>query len=146
MWHPESGTKLILEDPQGRILACLRDNDPTIPYPGKWDLPGGGVEPHETLLECGHRELFEEFGLQDVPLAMLDQIESRCTPGKIMGRAWGRLTAVQVGSIAFGPEGQRYDFFSVPEIAELDFVPQLQEYVLTLHGLANRVKLLERTA
>lgn len=147
MWHPETGTKIVLEhEAQGRILVCQRDDDPSIPYPGMWDLPGGGAEPGESLLDCAYRELTEEFGLTDVNLVLLDAIPSQQKAGKVLGRAYGRLTARHVGSIVFGPEGQGYGFFTPAEIADMDFVPQLQEYVLALYGIHNRVRTLEQSA
>ncbi len=147
MWHPESGTKIVLEyQDQGRILACLRDNDPNIPYPGKWDLPGGGVEQGETLLDCAYRELYEEFGLDDVPLTLLDVVASTVTEGKLLGRAYGELTARHVGRIVFGPEGQEYGFFTIDELTRMDFVPQLRTYAIATLGMANRVNKLEQMA
>ena len=47
-----------------RILTYKRDNIPTIPFPGLWDLPGGGREGGEGPLDCALRELEEEFALQ----------------------------------------------------------------------------------
>src|SRR5579859_1044402 len=29
-----------------------------------WQLPGGGLEPNESLAECGEREVYEETGIQ----------------------------------------------------------------------------------
>jgi len=43
----------------GRYLYLLR-NDPK--HPGTWGLPGGKVEPGETLLGCMERECVEELG------------------------------------------------------------------------------------
>ena len=36
----------------------------THPEPNCWDLPGGGLEPQETLIEGLRREVAEETGLQ----------------------------------------------------------------------------------
>lgn len=146
MWHPGSGTKILLEDPQRRLLCCLRDNNPEIPFPDLWDFPGGGQDPGETLLECGVRELGEEFGLWGVSLRMIEEIPSQVTEGVVLGRAHGRLTSAQVGRIVFGSEGQRFGFYYPTEIASLPFVPQLQEYALAIYGVTNRVQALERSA
>ncbi len=37
----------------------------TLPEPNCWDLPGGGLEPHEPLLDGLRREVQEETGLTD---------------------------------------------------------------------------------
>lgn len=41
------------------------------PFLGKWALPGGFAQVHETLEETARRELAEEAGLQDVYLEQL---------------------------------------------------------------------------
>ena len=45
------------------VLLLLRDDNPAIPYPGMWDIPGGHVEPGETPFACIIREMKEEIGL-----------------------------------------------------------------------------------
>ncbi len=44
---------------QGRLLLL----EPVKPGDG-WRLPGGGLEPDESLAECGEREVLEETGIQ----------------------------------------------------------------------------------
>lgn len=46
----------------GKLLVVRRVADDW--HGGKYELPGGGVEPGETFAECVVRELFEETGLR----------------------------------------------------------------------------------
>ncbi len=47
---------------QDKILLQLRDNIPTIIYPGCWAMFGGHLEPNENPDETILRELAEEIG------------------------------------------------------------------------------------
>lgn len=49
----------ILSD--GRVLACERSDPPEVA--GKWEFPGGKVEPGETEVEALIRECEEELGV-----------------------------------------------------------------------------------
>lgn len=61
---------MLLREP--RVLLCRRRKDRSW-YAGVWDLPGGHVEPCESLQEALVRELFEELGV--VVLTALPQAE-----------------------------------------------------------------------
>jgi 8-oxo-dGTP diphosphatase len=61
---------------EGRVLACARSNPPE--FAGRWEFPGGKVEPGESDIEALVRECQEELGVEvivgdrvgsDVPLA-----------------------------------------------------------------------------
>ena len=41
----------------GDVLTYLRDDRPELPFPGCWDLPGGGREGEESAEACVLREL-----------------------------------------------------------------------------------------
>ena len=46
----------------GTVLVCQRP--PGGHHPGKWEFPGGKVEPGETLEDGMRRELLEELGIE----------------------------------------------------------------------------------
>ena len=49
---------------EGKFLMQLRDNIPTILYPGLWGLFGGHIEVGETPEIAVEREIIEEIGYQ----------------------------------------------------------------------------------
>lgn len=129
MWDGSdfSGTKIALLHGKDTV-AYLRDEKPGIPFPGLWDLPGGGRENGESPVECGLREVEEEFGL------LLD-------PGDVLlierhhSRAGGLDTyfcAMTIGDddvarIRFGDEGQRWTMMPIRDfVTHARAVPHLQ--------------------
>lgn len=59
---PIGYASLMLLDEHGRYLMQLRDDIPSILYPGHWGLFGGAIEPGETPEAAMRRELDEEIG------------------------------------------------------------------------------------
>ena len=63
---PRVGGRLLLIDPQGRVLLIherTEEGDSTV-----WLAPGGGVEPGEAPLQAAVREVYEETGIRaDLP-------------------------------------------------------------------------------
>ncbi|MGY2084976.1 NUDIX domain-containing protein [Blastococcus sp. SYSU DS0539] len=51
----------IVHDPAGRLLLVRRRNEPGR---GLWSVPGGRVEPGETVATAVEREVLEETGLR----------------------------------------------------------------------------------
>ncbi|MFK7847282.1 MAG: NUDIX domain-containing protein [Rhodothermales bacterium] len=51
----------LLFDRDHKLLIYLRDDKPSIPFPGYWDLFGGHVEAGETAEEALVREIKEEL-------------------------------------------------------------------------------------
>jgi 8-oxo-dGTP diphosphatase len=54
--------RVMMEDPSGLILL-LRRSGTSKTNPGKWEIPGGKVDPGETFSDALFREVREETGL-----------------------------------------------------------------------------------
>ncbi len=97
------------------VLTYQRDDKADIPWPGCWDLPGGGRESDETPLQCVQRETREEFGLQiDAQQVSHAQRYEGVFPG--YPPTWfmlGNITPEQIASIRFGDEGQRWQMMTI---------------------------------
>jgi 8-oxo-dGTP diphosphatase len=61
---PAIGVGAVVFDGEGRVLLVRRGRPPKV---GFWTVPGGRMEPGETLLECCRREVREETGLDIEP-------------------------------------------------------------------------------
>jgi 8-oxo-dGTP diphosphatase len=101
----------------GRVLACERSAPPEVA--GRWEFPGGKVEPGETDAEALARECAEELGVRvevgarvgpDVPLAH--------------GRAVLRVFAVRLLD-GDRPRALEHAAMRWLTVAELDSVPWL---------------------
>ena len=58
---------VFLKADDGSYLMQLRDNKPSIVFPGNWGLFGGSIESGESVCEAASRELVEEIGIQIIP-------------------------------------------------------------------------------
>ncbi len=125
---PFSGAKIVLCC-NNQLVAYLRDQKPDIPFPGLWDLPGGGREADETPAECAMREVEEEFGLR---LSVERIVWSRRYESQKAGAPdsyflVAPLLNSEVDEIVFGDEGQRWRLMRLAEfLAKDDAVPDLQ--------------------
>lgn len=124
-----SGAKIALVC-GGRLVAYRRDAKPSIPWPGLWDLPGGGREGAETPVACALREVWEEFGLR-LPAERIHW--RRRYPGVLHAQThtWflaAALDEAEVAAIRFGDEGQGWRMMTFDEfLAHAEAIPHLQQ-------------------
>lgn len=109
------------------IISVLRDDRVDIPWPGRWDLPGGGREGCEIPVDCALRETREEVGLQVAPEAIFWG-RRFVRQGRANWFFAARLDPRTLRDITFGGEGQGWALMQIP--AFLDHpraVPHFQD-------------------
>jgi 8-oxo-dGTP diphosphatase len=114
----------------GAVLTLLRDTHPGLPWPGMWDLPGGGREGKESPEECLLREVQEEFGILLSPHCLtwrvtLPAISDPSRPAYFFA---GNLSREDITAIRFGDEGQGWAMMPTDEfLNRADAIPEMQQ-------------------
>ncbi len=117
----------------GRVLACERSTPPEVA--GRWEFPGGKVEPGETDEQALARECAEELGVRvevgdrvgrDVPLAG--------------GRAVLRVFAVTLldGEVPRALEHSAMRWLGADDLDSVPWLPADEPIVSELPGLLSR--------
>jgi ADP-ribose pyrophosphatase YjhB (NUDIX family) len=65
MRQPRQAVRVAVIEPSGAIFLFRYDNEEVGVH---WAMPGGGVDPDETLIEAAQHELLEETGWDDIEL------------------------------------------------------------------------------
>lgn len=66
---------VIIENPQGQILLVKSPK-----WSNKWTIPGGHIDPGETIMQTAIREAKEEAGLACEPVNVFNHGEALSTP------------------------------------------------------------------
>jgi 8-oxo-dGTP diphosphatase len=108
------------------ILACRRADDERH-HPGKWEFPGGKVEPGESLTESLRRELQEELGItaQIGPVLATSQHQ-------YAGRDAVEITFFEVRDFEGTPANLVFGeirWVELGDLLELDFLEADREFV-----------------
>lgn len=106
----------------------LRDDIPTIPEPNKWCLVGGQVDKGETFLEAVRREIKEEVNLSPKSIKYLGKLKTSDT---IFIFFLVDITEKETEKIKIGNEGQKVQFFTIPEIKKLNLAKDIKLYLKT---------------
>ncbi len=116
-----SGAKLAILA-KDHVLGFLRDDISSIPFPGMWDLPGGGRKGTETPVETALRETWEETGLR---VSGADVVWERLYPVTPPDRlpTWfmvARPGWLTLPPLRLGDEGQAVKWLPVENFLALD--------------------------
>ncbi|MCX6645221.1 MAG: NUDIX domain-containing protein [bacterium] len=75
--------KIAIKDNDGRYLFLRRSQTSTW-NPGRWEFPGGKLQPGETFQEAIHREVGEETGFEIELIRMLGAVEDETNGFRIV--------------------------------------------------------------
>lgn len=135
--------RVVLLDPEGRVLLLRLDADADPDGDGYWYLPGGGILPFEPVEAAARRELREEAGIHDVELGPVvgerSDVSFVFRGRRVVQDEWyvaARATSTHVGSGRRG-DGERravaaHRWWAPADLAssgETVFPPELQGLV-----------------
>ncbi|MGV9415244.1 NUDIX hydrolase [Nocardia sp. NPDC003693] len=107
----------------GKLLVVRRVADDW--HGGKYELPGGGVEPGETFAECVERELFEETGLRILRITEVLGGFDYATRTKSRVRKYSFVVEADAGEVLLSPG--EHDEFQWIDADSLDNLPMAED-------------------
>jgi 8-oxo-dGTP diphosphatase len=131
--QPVVASASILVDRQDRVLLLRRG--PTAPWmPGRWNLPGGNIDPGETPREAAVREAKEEVGVHIQDLSPLSVVEDDgWAAAFFVSRYWsGSAGLMWTNGIL---ENDKMVWASAYDALALDLVPPVRRALEIYFGL-----------
>jgi 8-oxo-dGTP diphosphatase len=114
----------------GRLLLIRRGHGPAA---GEWSIPGGRVEPGETLAEAVVREMAEETGIEGVCDRFIGWVE-RIGPGHHFVILDFAVTVLEPGPLEAGADAAEAEWVPLDEVPRRRLVEGLAEF-LHEHGI-----------
>lgn len=110
----------LIRNDNGEYLLLRRSKNSRT-QPGKWDLPGGKVDPDETLEETVRREVREETGISVEPKAIAGEVTFELPAKKVIAVVYE--TEARVPGVRLSHEHEAFNWFPAVQISEMDELP-----------------------
>lgn len=121
---------VVVRDPGDRILLVLRSSEPDA---GCWSVPGGRVEPGESLADAAAREAFEETGLRVIVEREVWSLDVLDGPDNVF-EIHDFLAHVVGGNMVAGDDAADVGWFDREQMERMPLTPDLLTY-LTRYGI-----------
>jgi 8-oxo-dGTP diphosphatase len=118
----------------GRLLVVRRRNEPGM---GSWSVPGGRVEPGETVQEAVVRELAEETGVEGVVMGLVGVAERIGDDHHFVILDY-TVEVLAPAPPEAGSDAAEARWVALSDVAELDLVDGLAEF-LHEHGIIDTI-------
>ncbi|MCX7717306.1 MAG: NUDIX domain-containing protein [Candidatus Sumerlaeaceae bacterium] len=119
--------KVLIRDAQGQYLL-LRRSPASRGNPGKWDFPGGKIDPGEGFDEAIRREVLEETGLAILLERVAGWAESVAPMRRVAYLIMEGFPAG--GKLRIGPEHDAYEWVPRAELASRDLCRQFRDFAV----------------
>jgi len=117
--------KIVVRDEAGRCLLLKRSLS-SKGNPGKWDFPGGKIDPGESFDEALLREVVEETGLTISIQGVAGTAESEAPAAKVVYLILeGRLES---GQLCLSEEHDDHAWVDPRELLSMDLAEQFQSF------------------
>ncbi len=120
--------KVVVKDQHGKCLLLRRSQD-SKNNKGKWDFPGGKVDPGEDFDQALLREVVEETGLIASLQGVAGSAESELPDRRV---AYLIMEAVVTsGKVTLSSEHNNFVWVERAKMAEMDLCPQFRTFAET---------------
>jgi 8-oxo-dGTP diphosphatase len=115
----------LVRNAEGAYLLLQRPKDKPH-FPGQWELPGGKMDPGETIEQAVCREVWEEAGLKIVPEALAGAVDF---PIKYFRAIMLVLEAgCESDQVRLSKEHQTYRWVCPDEVLKMPLTEQLKRF------------------